>query len=153
MSSFQPPPQATHRGGFFISGARRFMGLSKRKTKPRLSGRGFKTSDYVPLWNQRHTNTTNLMAEMVFDKLGVTDLRSYFEVLAIPLGICTAVGVGIGACHWGLQGTVLGVAAGIVAPAASIYLVLVLAYAAVLLFAFVAVWAVILWAVFFVLTH
>lgn len=127
------------------------MRFSQRKTKARTSGASFKASEYVPIWSQQHTTTANLMAEMVFDKLDVADLRSYFEVLAIPIGICTAVGVGIGAYHWGLQGAVLGVLAGVAAPAASIYLVLIVAYAAVLLITFVAAWAVILWAVYFVL--
>lgn len=153
MRSFRSPPKATHRGGFFISGPRSFVRFSQRKTKPRTSGTAFKASDYVPIWSQQHTNTTNLIAEMVFGQLGVTDLRSYFQQFAIPIGICTGIGIGVGAYHWGLQGAVLGVLVGLAAPAVSVYLLLVVVYAAILLFAFIAVWAVILWSVFFVLTH
>lgn len=129
------------------------MRFSQRKSKASTSGAAYKASDYVPLWNQQNTDTTNLMAEMVFDKLGVTDLRSYFEVLAIPIAICTVIGCVYGASHWGLQGAVLGVLVGLAAPAASVYLVLIVAYAVVLLFTFIAAWALILWAVFFVFTH
>ena len=129
------------------------MRFSKSKTSRPSQKSRFKASDYVPIWNQQHTVTTNLMAEMAFDRLGVRDVRSYFQQLAIPIALSSVIAGVVGAYHWGLQGAVLGVLAGIAAPAASVYLLLVLAYAAVLILAFVAAWAVILWVVFFVLTH
>lgn len=121
------------------------MSYRSRKPKPRTSGSAFKASDYVPLWNQQHTDTTSLMAEMVFDKLGVIDLRSYFEVLAIPIAICTVIGCVYGASHWGLLGAVLGVLAGLAAPAAIPWICIVAGYAVVLALAFIAAWTVLIY--------
>lgn len=129
------------------------MRFSKSKTSHPSQKRRFKASDYVPHWNQQHTVTTNLMAEMAFERLGITDWFSYFQVLAIPIALCTAFGCLYGGYYWGIKGALIGFIGGLVAPAASVYLLVVVAYAAAILLAFVAAWAVVLWLVYFVLTH
>lgn len=127
--------------------------MTYRKRNSRTAQSKFSASDYVPVWNQQHTNATNLMAEMAFDRLGVTDWQSYFTKLAIPIALCFGVGCIYGALHWGVQGAVLCAIAGIAAPAASVYLLMVLAYAAVLLLLFVLAWTVIVGLIFLVLSN
>ena len=127
------------------------MRVSQRRTSSRPHKSQFKVSDYLPIWTEHHTKNTLLMAELTFKDLGVTDVCSYLHKFAIPIAFCSVTGLGLGVHHWGLPGAVLGVAAGVVAPAALIYVVLALVYVAFLLITFVAVWAVILWAVHFAL--
>lgn len=129
------------------------MAYRPRKSSHRPQKAQFTASDYLPLWNQQHTNTTNLMAEMAFDRLGISDWLSYFQVLAIPIALCTGVGCACGYYYWGVKGALLGIFGGMATPAAFVYLLVVVAYAAAILLAFVAAWAVVLWLVYFVLTH
>jgi len=129
------------------------MAYRPRKFSHRPQKTQFKASEYIPIWNQQHTDTTNLMAEMAFERLGITDWFSYFQVLAIPIALCTAFGCLYGGYYWGIKGALIGFIGGLVAPAASVYLLVVVAYAAAIMLAFVAAWAVVLGLAYFVLTH
>lgn len=129
------------------------MAYRLRKTSTRTSKNDFKAGDYLPLWNQKHTHTANLMARMVFSSMGITDLRSYFRVLVIPICLCAGMGCAFGTSQWGIKGLVAGAVAGLVGPAALVYFAIVTCYAAVLVAAFVAVWALLITLVYLVLRY
>lgn len=129
------------------------MAYRPRKTSTRTSKNDFKAGDYLPLWNQKHTHTAHLMAQMVFSRMGVTDLHSYFRVLAIPICLCAGMGCAFGVSQWGIKGSVAGAVAGLAGPAALVYSTIVACYAAVLVAAFVAVWAFLITLVYLVLLY
>ncbi len=79
-------------------------------------------------------------------KLGITDTASYFRQLRIPIGISVVVCAAVGAANYGIKGFVLGGLVGLLAPAALLYLAVLLVGIAIYLAFFIAFWAVI-WAI------
>ena len=115
-----------------------------RKTNSRSSRQGPQWIDAVPRWTYAQTEATNLLAQMLFLRFGITGLGSYFGKWWAPVAICALVGAAIGAYIDGLSGLLLYGLAGMAAPAALIWLTAVLSYAAIYLLVFFAVWAVLI---------
>jgi hypothetical protein len=122
---------------------------NSRSSKGYQSGKSnFRPSDYVPTWNQSQTDATNLMTKALFSRLGISDLPSYFFRLAAPIVICALVGAAYGAVTNGFWGFVWGLLGGIAAPALLLWLAVIVSYCAVILGAYFAAWAVIIFGFF-----
>jgi hypothetical protein len=106
----------------------------------RSSWRKLKPSQVLPLWTPAHSDTANLIAESVFHKLGITDIRSYWHKLQGIIVLSVIVCACIGASNYGLQGFFLGGLLGIGAPAAAIFLAVVVVLAAILLGVYCLAW-------------
>ena len=112
----------------------------------------FRASDYVPIWTQQQTDTTTLMAQMMLESLGVTDVASYFQKLQIPIVLCVVVGAVWGLTSGGLWGFIWGVLAGVLAPAFLVCFGAVISYAAIYLLVFFLAWAVIIFGIFWLIS-
>jgi hypothetical protein len=110
-------------------------------------------TDAVPRWSQAQTDTTNLMARMLFEKLGINDLKSYFEKLLPAIVVCVVLGAVIGAYRDGISGFFWWGLAGIAAPAGLIWLAVVVPYVLLYMAMIFAAWFVLFYAVYFVLSH
>lgn len=84
--------------------------------------------------------------QALLSKLGITDVPSYFLQLRIPIAISVIVCACIGAVNYGIKGFILGGLAGLLAPAAMLYLLVLVAGAAIFLGIYIAAWGVI-WAI------
>lgn len=119
------PPPASHRAGFFTSkNMRRKTYTSSRSTK-------FNIGDYVPLLTRSQAETTNHLTRLMFVALGITGIKSYFKKLLLPIAICVVLSAVIGACVSGFLGFIFGAIAGIMVPAALIWLAPIVGYVAV----------------------
>ena len=119
------PPPASHRAGFFTSkNMHRRAHTSSRYTK-------FNIGDYVPLLTRSQAETTNHLTRLMFEAFGVTGIKSYFKKLLLPIAICVLLSAVIGACISGFSGFVCGAIAGIMVPAAVIWLAPIVGYVAV----------------------
>ena len=67
----------------------------------------------------------------MFEALGVSDIKSYFKKLLLPIAICVLLSAVIGACVSGFLGFIFGAIAGIMVPAALIWLAPIVGYVAV----------------------
>jgi hypothetical protein len=83
----------------------------------------------------------------------VTDIRSYFERLLVPIVICVVLGAVIGTFRDGWSGMFWYALAGIAAPAAIPWLFIVVGFAVFLALAYVAVWTVLIYGVLWILSH
>ena len=119
------PPRASHRAGFFTSKN------MHRKTYTRSSYTKFNIGDYVPLLTRSQAETTNHLTRLMFEALGVTGIKSYFKKLPLPIAICVLLSSVIGACVSGFLGLIFGSMAGIMLPAALIWLAPIVGYVAV----------------------
>ena len=122
----------------------------------RPSWRNVKPSQVLPVWTTNHSNTTNLVAGELLAILGVTDVRSYFRQLRVAIIVCALVGACIGASmgvssHGDGRGLLIGALLGVVAPAALIFLGTLLVGIVLNLAIFCAVWAVIIYTIFWIL--
>ena len=63
--------------------------------------------------------------------LGITGIKSYFKKLLLPIAICVLLSAVIGACVSGFLGLIFGAIAGIMVPAALIWLAPIVGYVAV----------------------
>ena len=124
-----------------------------RKSYSRSNNRKSPWTDAVPRWSQTQTDTTNLMAQMLFEKLGITDLKSYFEKLMPAIVVCVILGAAIGAHRDGVSGFFLWGLAGIAAPAALIWLAVVVPYVLLYVAMIFAAWYVLFYAVVYILSH
>jgi len=122
--------------------------MAYRKTSSRSSKSNFRPSDYVPTWKQSQTDTVNLIFKDLMGNIGVTDLKSYFERLMLPIAFCVVVGAVYGAYSGGLSGFFWYGLAGLVAPAALLWIGIIVCYCALILGVYLAGWAVI-WFGFF----
>jgi hypothetical protein len=122
--------------------------MAYRKNTSRSSKSGFRAGDYVPTWKQSQTDAVNLIFQAVMGKIGVSDQRSYFERLMLPILLCAVVGAVYGAVSNGLWGFVWGLIAGIVTPAAVVWLGIAFCYCAVILGVFFAAWTAIIFGIF-----
>ena len=74
-------------------------------------------------------------------KLGITDVSSYFRKLRIPIVICVVVGALVGASFYGLKGFFLGGLLGMIAPAALLWLGVMLVGATIFIAIYAVAWA------------
>ena len=119
------PPRASHRAGFFTSkNMHRRTYTSSRHTK-------FNIGDYVPLLTRSQAETANHLTRLMFEALGITGIKSYFKKLLLPIAICVLLSAVIGACVSGFLGFIFGAIAGIMVPAAVIWLAPIVGYVAV----------------------
>ena len=118
-------PPASHRAGFFTSkNMHRRTNTSSRYTK-------FNIGDYVPLLTRSQAETTNHLTRLMFEALGITGIKSYFKKLLWPIAIGVLLSAVIGACMSGFLGLIFGAIAGIMLPAALIWLAPIVGYVAV----------------------
>jgi hypothetical protein len=110
-------------------------------------------ADAVPRWSQAQTDTTNLMARMLFEKLGITDLTSYWNRLKGYIVLCVVLGAAIGAYRDGFSGFFWYGLSGIAAPAALIWLAVVVPYVLLYVAMVFAAWFLLFYAVVFILSH
>lgn len=73
-------------------------------------------------------------------KLGITDVSSYFSKLRTSIAICVVVGALVGASFYGLKGFLLGGLLGLIAPAALLWLGVVLVGATIFIAIYAAAW-------------
>ena len=119
------PSPASPRAGFFTSkNMHRRPYTSSRYTK-------FNIGDYVPLLTRSQAETTNHLTRLMFEALGITGIKSYFKKLLLPIAICVLLSAVIGACVNGFLGLTFGAIAGIMVPAALIWLAPIVGYVAV----------------------
>ncbi len=104
------------------------------------SWRQLKPSQVLPLWTPAHSDTANLITQSVFYKLGITDLPSYWHKLQGAIVLSVIICACIGASNYGLKGVLLGGLLGIAAPAAAIFLAVVVVLAAILLGVYCLAW-------------
>ncbi len=104
------------------------------------SWRQLKPSQVLPLWTPAHSDTANLITQSVFYKLGITDLPSYWHKLQGAIVLSVIICACIGASNYGLKGVFLGGLLGIAAPAAAIFLAVVVVLAAILLGVYCLAW-------------
>ena len=112
-----------------------------RRANSRASRQGPQWIDAVPRWTYAQTEATNLFAQILFLRFGITGPSSYFVKWWAPVAICALLGAAIGAYFGGFQSAIWYGLAGMAAPAALIWLTAVLSYAAVYLLVFFAAWA------------
>jgi hypothetical protein len=124
-----------------------------RKSYHRSNSRKQSWSDAVPRWSQAQTDTTNLMARMLFEKLGITDLKSYFEKLMPAIVVCVVLGAFVGAYRDGVSGFIWWGLSGVLAPGALIWLAVVVPYVLLYVAMIFAAWFVLFYAVVFILRH
>jgi uncharacterized membrane protein YoaK (UPF0700 family) len=82
------------------------------------------------------------LTQLIFEALGVSDIKSYFKKLPWLIAICVILSTVIGAYMGGLLGFFLGAIVGIMLPAALICLAPIVGYVAVCLVCVVAATAV-----------
>ena len=104
------------------------------------SWRKVKPAQVLPLWTPAHSDTANLVAQSVFHKLGITDLRSYWHKLRGAIVLSVIVCACIGASNYGPKGVFLGGLLGIAAPAVAIFLAVVVVLAVLLLGVYCLAW-------------
>jgi hypothetical protein len=124
-----------------------------RKSYSRSNNRKSSWTEAVPRWSQAQTDTTNMMARMLFEKLGITNLKSYFEKLMPAIVVCVVLGAAIGAYLDGFSGFFWWGLAGIAAPAALIWLAVVVPYVLLYVAMIFAAWFLLFYAVVLILRH
>lgn len=100
-------------------------------------------TEVLPIWTTAHSSTVNLVFHALLLKLGITDVSSYFRKLRIPILICVVVGALVGVSQYGLKGLFLGGLLGLIAPAALLWLGVMLVGAAIFIVIYAAAWALI----------
>ncbi len=116
--------------------------MAYRKT----TRRKFQYSQVVPLWTSTETNAVTLAFQALLSKFGISDFSTYLRQARIPIAISVVVCACIGAANYGIKGFILGGLAGLLAPAALVWLTVLLVGIAIYLAFFIAFWAVI-WAI------
>jgi hypothetical protein len=110
-----------------------------------------KVSQVLPIWTPANSAVATLFFKDVLEKLGITDVRSYFQKWRIPIAISIVVSAWVGAASEWFKGFIIGGLLGIVAPMALLWLGVMLSLIALFLAVYVAAWAVIVfivWAIF-----
>ena len=103
------------------------------------SWRKVKPAQVLPLWTPAHSDTANLVAQQVFQKLGITDIPSYWNKLKGVIVLSVIVCACLGASNYGFKGFIVGGLLGTGAPAAAIFLAVVV-LAAILLGVYCLAW-------------
>jgi hypothetical protein len=120
---------------------------SRRPSKGKVT-----LSQVAPIWNAQRAEVNTAIFTTCLLGLGIYDLGSYWRKLRIPIVICMFIGIVVGLVQGGFKGIFIGVAMGFVTPAAAIWLGLTLFHIAVILVAFVAAWAAILFVGYWILS-
>ena len=110
----------------------------------RSSGRKFQFSKVLPIWGVSHTNVVNMAFETLMHKLGIGTMRDYFRKLRILIAVCVLVCALTGASGYGLKGFAIGALLGLAAPAAILWLGVLLFGIVIFLAIYCFAWAVIL---------
>lgn len=118
--------------------------MATRSKKP-SSSRKLHITEVLPIWTTAHSSTVNLVFQALLQTLGITDVASYFRQLRIPVVICVVVCAGVGAVLYGFKGFFIGGLLGLIAPAALLWLGVMLVGAAIFIAIYAAAWAAILW--------
>jgi hypothetical protein len=121
--------------------------MAYRKTFSKSTAARGRIRDAVPYFRKSQTDTTNFVATMVLQGMGITGLQTYIQKLKTPIAICVLLGAVMGGGR-GLEGLLWGALGGIAAPAVLLWLGAIVVYVAVYLSVFVAAWAVILSALY-----
>lgn len=108
------------------------------------SGRKFHPRQVLPAWTTANTETVNLVFLSMLERFGITDVPSYFRQLRIPIVISAIVCGCFGASGHGIGGLLIGALLGLIAPAALLWLGVVLIGITIYLAVYFAAWAVIL---------
>lgn len=112
----------------------------------KASRRKFQYSQVVPIWTSTHTDTVTLAFQALLSKLEIVDAASYFRQLRIPIAISVVVCAAVGAANYGITGFFLGGLAGLLAPAALLWLAVLLVGIAIFIGIYIAAW-VVFWAI------
>jgi hypothetical protein len=89
-----------------------------RKSSSKSFGSKFHEAKILPQWTPAHANSANFAFQMVMQKFGITDAKTYFHKLRIPIVISVIVCACIGASQSGLGGFIAGTLVGLIAPVA-----------------------------------
>ena len=108
------------------------------------AGRKFQVTKVLPIWGASHTNAVNMAFEALMLKFGISDTRSYFLKLRILIVIAVLVCALGGAYNYGIKGFILGGVLGLAAPAAILWLGILLIGVVAYLAIYCLVWALIL---------
>ena len=120
-----------------------------RSSKSFRSGKSsFRAGDYVPTWNQSQTDTVNLIFKDLMEKVEIRDVKSFFYKLWLPAIFCTLIGSVWGAHSYGFGGFFWGAILGASAPAWLLWLGICVGYALAIAGVYLAGWAAILIAFF-----
>ena len=115
------------------------------RSSKRSSWRNLKPSQVLPIWTTTHNDTANIVVTEMFARIGVTDVRSYFQQLRVAIVICVVVGAcmgtSMGASGGAVKGLLIGAILGVAAPAALIWLGTVLSMIVIFLAVYCAAWA------------
>ncbi len=109
-------------------------------------------SQALPIWTSANTDAANLFFLSLIEKLGITDVRSYFQKLRLPIVICIVVLAWVGAVNYGLKGLLIGALLGVIAPIGVLWLGVMLILIAIFMAVYFAAWAVIFFVVSWLLT-
>jgi hypothetical protein len=119
------------------------------KPQSRFSAR--KLSQALPIWRQSNSDAANLFFQQLLKRIGITDIRSYFQKLRIPIVISVIVCACIGFSSDGPKGFAIGGLLGVVAPIALLWAGAMLIVIALFLAIYVAVWAAIIFGLWLLL--
>jgi hypothetical protein len=109
-------------------------------------------SQALPVWTSANTDAANLFFLSLIEKLGITDVRSYFQKLRIPIVIFIVVLAWVGAVNFGLKGLFIGALLGVIAPIGVLWLSVMLIPIAIFMAIYFAAWVVIFFIVRWLLT-
>src|ERR1035437_1360978 len=115
------------------------------------SGRKFPVSKVLPIWCVSHTNVVNMAFETLMHRLGIGTMQDYFRKLRILIAISVLVCALIGASNFGIKGFAIGGLLGLAAPAALLWLGILLIGILIYMAIYVAAWAAILWVAWWLL--
>lgn len=110
------------------------------RSKKQSSGPKVHLTEVLPIWTTAHSGTVNMVFHALLQKLGITDVHSYFRKLRIPIAICVVVGALVGVSFYGLKGFFLGGLLGVIAPAALLWLGVMLVGAAIFIALYAIAW-------------
>ena len=117
----------------------------RKSSYRRTSWRKVKPSEILPIWTTSHTDTANLAFALAMERVGVTDIPSYFRKLPISITLCAVIGACIGIAMHGFEGFIVGTLAGMAAPAVLIWAVIGLLMIAAYLIGYTVCMALVLW--------
>lgn len=118
----------------------------------RPSWRNVKPSQVLPVWTTNHSNATNLVAGELLARFGVTGMRSYFTQMSVAIIISVVVCAIYGSStSYGINGFFIGGLAGLFVPVTFVWFATLLVGIVLNLAIFCAVWAVIIYTIFWIL--
>ena len=98
----------------------------------------------MPIWGVSQTDTVTMTFELLMRKLGIGTMQDYFRKLRILIAISVLVCALTGASGYGLKGFILGGLLGLAAPAALLWLGVLLIGIVIFLAIYVAAWALVI---------